>query len=124
MFLAFCFSLRLLLFLFRNICVSDELFEQNLPNWEYILAFLPELPIIIPKGNMNVATESELGVIIRERRKKQGLTIAELSMMVPCSPRLLGELERGKRGVSVGVILRLLALLGLTVDIKGREENE
>ena len=124
MFLAFCFSLRLLLFPFRNICVSDELFEQNHPNWEYVLAFLPELPIIIPKGNMNVVTESELGVIIRERRKKQGLTIAELSMMVPCSPRLLGELERGKRGVSVGVILQLLALLGLTVDIKGREENE
>lgn len=123
MFLAFCF-LRLLLFPFRNICVSDELFEQNHPNWEYVLAFLPELPIIIPKGNMNIVTESELGVIIRERRKKQGLTIAELSMMVPCSPRLLGELERGKRGVSVGVILQLLALLGLTVDIKGREENE
>ena len=99
-------------------------FEQNLPNREYVLAFLPESPIIIPKGNMNVATETELGVIIRERRKKQGLTIAELSMMVPCSPRLLGELERGKRGVSVGVILQLLALLGLTVDIKGREENE
>ena len=73
---------------------------------------------------MNVATASELGVIIRDRRKKQGLTIAELSMMVPCSPRLLSELERGKRGVSVGIILQLLALLGLTLDIKGREEIE
>jgi acyl-CoA synthetase (AMP-forming)/AMP-acid ligase II len=72
----------------------------------------------------HIVTESELGVIIRERRKKQGLTIAELSMMVPCSPRLLGELERGKRGVSVGIILQLLALLGLTVDIRGREESE
>ncbi|MBQ8480423.1 MAG: helix-turn-helix transcriptional regulator [Akkermansia sp.] len=73
---------------------------------------------------MNITTESELGVIIRERRRKQGLTIAELSMMVPCSPRLLGELERGKRGVSVAIILRLLSLLGLTVDIRGREESE
>ena len=71
---------------------------------------------------MNIATESELGVIIRERRKTQGLTIAGLSMMVPCDPRLLGELERGKRGV--GIILRLLVLLGLTVDIRGREESE
>lgn len=73
---------------------------------------------------MNITTELELGVIIRERRRKQGLTIAELSMMVPCSPRLLGELERGKRGVSVAIILRLLSLLGLTVDIRGREESE
>ena len=73
---------------------------------------------------MNIATEAELGLIIRERRKKQGLTIAELSMMVPCSPRLLGELERGKRGVSVGIIFQLLSLLGLTVDIRGKEEIE
>lgn len=73
---------------------------------------------------MNITTESELGDIIRERRKKQGLTIAELSMLVPCSPRLLSELERGKRGVSVGIILQLLSLLGLTVDIRGREANE
>ena len=71
---------------------------------------------------MNVTTEAELGAMIRERRKKQGLTIAELSMMVPCSPRLLSELERGKRGGGVGVILQLLSLLGLRVDIRGREE--
>ncbi len=69
-----------------------------------------------------MTTEAELGAMIRERRKKQGLTIAELSMMVPCSPRLLSELERGKRGVGVGVILQLLSLLGLRVDIRGREE--
>lgn len=73
---------------------------------------------------MNITTEAELGMQIRERRKKQGFTIAELSMMVPCSPRLLSELERGKRGVSVSVILQLLALLGLKVDIRGREEAE
>lgn len=73
---------------------------------------------------MNITSEAELGFIIRERRKKQGLTIAELSMMVPCSPRLLSELERGERGVGVGMILRLLALLGLRVDIRGREECE
>ena len=69
-----------------------------------------------------MTTEAELGAMIRERRKKQGLTIAELSMMVPCSPRLLSELERGKRGVGVGVILQLMSLLGLRVDIRGREE--
>ena len=73
---------------------------------------------------MKVTTETELGTIIRERRKKHGLTINDLCMMVPCSPRLLSELERGKRGVSVGVIFQLLALLGLNIDIRGREESE
>lgn len=73
---------------------------------------------------MNIQTEADLGNIIRQRRKKQGLSIAELAMLVPCSPRLLSELERGKRGVSVGMTLQLLTLLGLVVDIKGREEIE
>ena len=124
-FLAFCLFLCTYPYSLLGIFIYlPSFFENNLPNWEYNLAFLPKLPIIIPKGNMYITTESELGVIIRERRKKQGLTIAELSMMVPCSPRLLSELERGKRGVSVGIILQLLALLGLTLDIKGREEIE
>ncbi|MBR6575891.1 MAG: helix-turn-helix domain-containing protein [Akkermansia sp.] len=71
---------------------------------------------------MQIASDAELGNIIRQRRKQQGLTIANLSMLVPCSPRLLSELERGKRGVSIGMAFQLLSLLGLVVDIKGREE--
>lgn len=73
---------------------------------------------------MIIASDTELGNIIRLRRKKQGLTIAELSMMIPCSPRLLSELERGKRGVSIGMAFQLLTMLGLVVDIKGREETD
>lgn len=72
-------------------------------------------------GNMNIQTAADLGRVIRERRKAQGLSIAELAMLVPCSPRLLSELERGKRGVSIGMTLQLLTLLGLVVDIRGRE---
>ncbi len=71
---------------------------------------------------MQIASDAELGNIIRQRRKQQGLTIANLSVLVPCSPRLLSELERGKRGVSIGMAFQLLSLLGLVVDIKGREE--
>lgn len=70
---------------------------------------------------MNIQTAADLGRVIRERRKAQGLSIAELAMLVPCSPRLLSELERGKRGVSIGMTLQLLTLLGLVVDIRGRE---
>lgn len=71
---------------------------------------------------MHISSDTELGSIIRQRRKKQGLTISELSMLVPCSPRLLSELERGKRGVSISMAFQLLSMLGLVVDIKGREE--
>ena len=73
---------------------------------------------------MHITSETELGHIIRQRRKNQGLTIAELSMLIPCSPRLLSELERGKRGVSISMALQLLTMLGLVVDIKGKEESD
>lgn len=76
---------------------------------------------MFPIRNMNIQTAADLGRVIRERRKAQGLSIAELAMLVPCSPRLLSELERGKRGVSIGMTLQLLTLLGLVVDIRGRE---
>ena len=73
---------------------------------------------------MQITNETELGNIIRQRRKKQGLTIAELSMLIPCSPRLLSEMERGKRGVSISMALQMLTSLGLEVHIKGREETD
>lgn len=72
---------------------------------------------------MMIASEQEFGAELRRRRKQQGLTLEELASVVPCSPRLLSELERGKRGVSIAMILRLLTLLGLELHLIGREET-
>lgn len=74
------------------------------------------------KGKMIVQTAEELGALIRRRRKNQGLTIEDLASVVPCSPRLLSELERGKRGVSITMLMQLMALIGLELDLYGREE--
>lgn len=78
---------------------------------------------IIPIRTMLVQNEQELGRVVRARRKEQGLTLTELASVVPCSPRLLSELERGQRGVSIALILKLLALLGLELHLSGREED-
>lgn len=72
---------------------------------------------------MMIASEQEFGAELRRRRKQQELTLEELASVVPCSPRLLSELERGKRGVSIAMILRLLTLLGLELHLIGREET-
>lgn len=72
---------------------------------------------------MDVADEKELGRAIRARRKKIGMTIAELASAIPCSPRLLSELERGQRGVSIAVAFRLIQMLGLIVSVRGSEEG-
>lgn len=68
-----------------------------------------------------VSSEQEFGAFIRERRKQQGLTMEDFASVVPCSPRLLSELERGKRGVSITMVLRILALLGLEFHLLPRE---
>lgn len=71
----------------------------------------------------HVRTAQDLGILLRQRRKIAGLTIEELAATLPCSPRLLGELERGKRGASILLVLRLMELLGLNLTIAGREEE-
>ena len=72
---------------------------------------------------MILKDEIELGRAIRARRKKIGMTIAELSSVIPCSARLLSELERGRRGASVAVAFKLMNMLGLELDVYGSEEG-
>ena len=71
---------------------------------------------------MNIQTDKELGAYLRQRRKSMNLTIEDMASVIPCSPRPLGELERGQRGVSISMLLKMLALLGLQLNIRGKEE--
>lgn len=72
---------------------------------------------------MKIQTLSDIGAVIRQRRKRERMTIEALSSMVPCSPRLLGELERGTRKVSFEQVLKICSLLGINLTAKGREED-
>lgn len=72
---------------------------------------------------MKIEYLKDLGCMIRQRRKQARLTIDMLAAMAMCSPRLLGEVERGKRNVSFGVVLAICALLGIELHAHGREEN-
>ena len=72
---------------------------------------------------MKIHSLKDIGTFIRQRRKREKMTIEMLAAMVPCSPRLLGELERGTRNVSFEQLLNICALLGITLTAKGREED-
>lgn len=72
---------------------------------------------------MNITNVQEIGALIRRRRKMAGFTIAGLAELVPCSPRLLGEVERGTRNVSLGVVLTLCGLLGIDMHAIPRGES-
>lgn len=52
------------------------------------------------------------------------MSIAELSAMIPCSPRLLGEVERGTRKVSFDMAITICSLLGIELYAREREENK
>lgn len=69
---------------------------------------------------MKIETTQEIGALIRSRRKLAKLSIAGLAELIPCSPRLLGEVERGKRNVSFAAVLQLCAALGIDLYAEGR----
>ena len=70
---------------------------------------------------MLVTTARELGSLIRDRRQEAGLTATEAADMADVSRRLLLEVERGKRpNVGFAAVMRILALLGLELDIRPR----
>lgn len=67
-----------------------------------------------------VLTSAEIGQLIRERRKELGYTQELVAAMSNCSPRLIGEIERGRATVGVQRILDLLSNLGIDITLTGR----
>jgi HTH-type transcriptional regulator / antitoxin HipB len=65
-------------------------------------------------------TPEELGARIRARRKALRLTQDELAAVARVTPRLLGEVERGKASAQLDGVLRILAALGLGLFVRAR----
>ena len=61
-----------------------------------------------------------LGSMIKERRRKQGLTQEQLAAFSGVGLRFLRELEYGKESAHIGKALQVIEMLGLTVKIQER----
>jgi len=61
-------------------------------------------------------TPNDLGVLIRQRRKALAWDQATLAHAVGVSRRWVIEMEKGKPGAELGLILRTLNVLGLRLD--------
>lgn len=57
-----------------------------------------------------------IGRRIREERQKREITIEKLAEMIEVSDSHLGLVERGVRGVSVEVLIRIASLFNISVD--------
>lgn len=72
------------------------------------------------RGPLRIKTPSELGDVIREARKKAELDQETTADLIGVGPRFLGEVERGKPTVRLGLVLKVLERLGLEVWVSPR----
>lgn len=64
-----------------------------------------------------VFSPEDIGRAIRQRRKKLGYTQVELAEFNQCSPRFIGELERGKEGAGLAQVIRVASSIGLDIMV-------
>jgi HTH-type transcriptional regulator/antitoxin HipB len=61
-------------------------------------------------------TPADIGALIWARRKELGCTQGELAEMAGVSRLWINQLERGKPGAGLGLVLRTLAALGIKLS--------
>ncbi len=66
---------------------------------------------------MTITTTNDLGTAVRNARRAQHLRQEDLALVTGTGLRFIGELERGKPTLQVSKVLRVLAALGLKVDL-------
>lgn len=70
---------------------------------------------------MIISSVADFGLALRKRRKKLNYTQAFLSEFSGLSVSFISDLERGKNTAELGKALYLANLLGLDLDLSGRE---
>ena len=64
---------------------------------------------------VRVTEGAALGAALRSRRKRLGYTQEDLADMLGFSPRLVGEIERGRGTVGIDEVLAFATALGVDV---------
>lgn len=71
-----------------------------------------------------ITSPQALGALIRDERKKQGLTQASLGKMTGLNQTTLSMIEQGKPSVQLQTILLLLAALKLNMQAGSAENRD
>ncbi len=66
----------------------------------------------------------DIGQVIRDERKAQGLTQDDLAGLSGTGRRFISELESGKATIQLEKTLLVLNALGLSLFIKGKWDDE
>jgi HTH-type transcriptional regulator/antitoxin HipB len=70
--------------------------------------------------HMLIRNPRELGYLVKENRKKGGLTQAQLAARVGVSRKWIIDLESGKRTSDLRLVLRALNSVGIDLDAQQR----
>ncbi len=76
-----------------------------------------EMDAITYMVQITLRTSSDIGALIRDRRRTLGIDQAELASRIGVGRLWVNQVERGKPGASLGLVLRALA--AVDVEIKG-----
>ena len=69
---------------------------------------------------MFVRSARTLGTLLREQRRRRGLTQAQLARRAGVSRQWLNGVERGREGAELGLVLRTLASAGIVLKFEER----
>jgi len=64
-----------------------------------------------------IATPADLGKAVRRARRSRGLRQEDVALSAGTGARFVGELERGKPTVQLATTLRVLQVLGMTLEV-------
>ncbi len=68
----------------------------------------------------SIESSTDLGAVIRSRRRQLGLNQGELADVARTTLRFISELERGKPTAQLDGVLRVLAALGIRLEATAR----
>ena len=78
---------------------------------------------------MEIQTAADLGTLIRQKRKEDGLTLHDAAAICGVSHVFLSALENGKESVQLNKVLKVTSCLGVEIQAqfrgwKGRDTRE
>jgi HTH-type transcriptional regulator/antitoxin HipB len=74
-------------------------------------------------GHLILRTPADFGALIKDRRRALGLDQAELAERIGVSRLWVNQVERGKPGAGLGLILRALADLGVELTVGTTDQS-
>jgi len=80
---------------------------------------------LLPSGGerMKIKSIRDLAAAVRGRRRDLGLTQAELAMRAGVSRKWVYEFEAGKPAAELRLILRVIDVLGLTLELGHQDDT-